>query len=127
MAYVHCVYGGASSATEVVGGTMTGAAGNTTAGQITVTSQQGKAPKLAEFWNDSNSSSNMNGLSWNSAYPTTSRVWYGTGTTSTRAVGAGANATYPTVMSVGSNNIKMQCCTNATYYTGTWKYRVEFE
>lgn len=127
MAYIHCVTGGSSGPLEVITGTMTGASGATSAGQVTITSQQGKAPKLAEFWNDSNSASNTNGLSWNDTYPTTSRVWYGAGTTSSRAVGAGSNATYPTVMSVGADSISFQCCTNATYYTGTWEYVVEFE
>lgn len=127
MAYIHCVNGGGGGSVEVVDGTMTGASGATSAGQITVTSPTGKTPKRAQFWNSSNLASNMNTIVWNSDYPNTSMARTASNTVSARAVGAAVNGNLPTIMSVGANSITLQCSSNAVYYTGTWKYYVEFE
>ena len=127
MAYIHCVNGGGGGSVEVVDGTMTGASGATSAGQITVTSPTGKTPKRAQFWNSSNLASNMNTIVWNSDYPNTSMARTGSNTVSARQVGATAVGTLPTVSAVGATSVTFLCSTNSTYYTGTWKYYVEFE
>ena len=129
MAYINCVYGGGGSGTvETITGTMTGAAGNTSAGRITVTSQQGKTPKRAQFWNSSNLSSNMCGIDWNSDYPDTSMARYSNNTVATRPVGSGnTNMYYPCIYGVGADSITLACSTGTAYFTGTWKYAVEFE
>ncbi|MBR3238662.1 MAG: hypothetical protein IKF99_09520 [Oscillospiraceae bacterium] len=126
--FIQCNYGGGGGGpVEVITGTMTGASGSTSAGQITVSSQQGKAPKRLQFWNASNLSSNMCGIDWNSDYPTSSMARYGANTVAKRDVGVAANFYYPTVVSVGSTSVTLCCSTGVGYYTGTWKYAVEFE
>lgn len=131
MAYIHCVTGGSSSPVETLTGTVTGAAGNTAAGQFTITSQQGKAPKRVQFWNEKQGAQyGTCGVYWNAQYSAncTSYSYYSSAMhSSTIAVNTTAQQYFPKVSAVGADSVTLMCPTTSNFYTGTWNYEVEFE
>lgn len=126
MAYIRCSSGGGGA--EVIEGTVTGAAGNTSAGEFTITSQQGKAPASVTFWNTNNfTSSYSSGIFWSDSDSSNSRAWYGGTASTNKAVGAAVAAQTGSVKTVGSMSVTVACPSGASYYTGTWKYIAVFE
>lgn len=133
MAYIRCNYGGGSGPVEVVTGTITGAAGNTSAGQVTVTSQQGKTPKRAMFWRtDKGTGQGAGGTFW---FSNTDNMQYNycfasAWAFSPRSVPSTAtNSYYSMIYALTPTSITFACPTHATYYgtNATWEYSVEFE
>jgi hypothetical protein len=127
MAYIKCASGG-GGAVEVITGTMTGASGSTSAGEITVTSQQGKSPRQVVFWNANTfTTAYSTGIFWSDADIANARAWYGTSYGGNRPVGAAPSSSAASVKAVGADSITLQCPTTAAYFNGTWNYSVEFE
>lgn len=126
MAYIRCSSGG-GGAVEVITGTMTGASGSTSAGEITVTSQQGKTPKRFAFWNNSTfTTSYSSGIFWSDGDTNNARVWYGANGSAVKGIN-----TQPSLQvaaySLGVDSVTVKLPTGGNYYTGTWGYTVEFE
>lgn len=129
--FIQCNYGGGGGPVEVITGTITGAAGNTSAGRVTVTSQQGKTPKRAMFWRtDKGSGQGAGGTFWwdNPQSQQYNYTYTSSWSFSPRAVpNTTTLAYYSLIYDLTSNSVTFACPTNSIYYTGTWKYAVEFE
>lgn len=126
--FIQCNYGGGGGPVERIEGTMTGSA----SGTVTVTSQQGKTPKRAQFWNTSHTGAETftGGVYWNDQYSAASFPYcYFTNAMhpTQQAINTSATIYYAKVSAVGANSITLLCPSTANYAKGTWKYIVEFE
>lgn len=127
MAYIRCASGGGGGA-EVVEGTVTGASGSTSAGEFTITSQQGKAPSSITFWNTSTfTGSSANGIFWSDVNTSSARTWYSGSSSGVKTVGTEPSSVSASVKAVGANSITVACPTGGSNYNGTWKYIAVFE
>lgn len=123
MAFIHCVQGG--SPIERIEGEFEGAAGNTTAGQITVESKQGKTPVRAFFWKDGVLPvTGAASLFWCTNFGNYKSVQYNN-------AWAGRTAEAPSqsycAAKIEDHSILFMCPVTAANYQGTFKYIVEFE
>ena len=122
MAYIKCTGGGkGANDVEVIIGKMNGHSGATSGGKITITSDEGKAPKRVQFLK----MSDMCWLVWNSYLPDESLAKSGSAIGS-KNVGD-LDGVWATIFEVGTDYVTLACPTSSTYYAGVWRYYVEFE
>lgn len=124
--FIQCNYGGGGGGPEIIEGTIEGAV-NT---QWTVSSQQGKAPKLAAVWMSTPHGSIQSGCYWSANF--LPNKYFGQflngGTYGANQTNVGTGNNYnPDVMSIGADSITFKFGTSAAYVNGTFSYRVEFE
>lgn len=130
MAYIRCASGGGSNI-EVIEGTKNGTTEYNTS--FTVTSQQGKAPKIVAVWLDTPDAGIVahSGCYWNGSYFSGKYVGeYGANATTlslqTQNVGTNTNY-YPSIANVGADSVTIKLNGVNSYCKGTMKYVVVFE
>ena len=117
--FIQCNYGGGGGPVEVIKGSVTGETGGT----LTITSQQGKAPKNVSICRTDGTQAQM---FWNYTYPGAAAVRLYNNTASSLNVGTASTAVC-TMASVGADSVTIKYPTNATYAQKPFTYSVEFE
>ena len=117
--FIQCNYGGGGGPVEVIEGSVTGEA----SGTLTITSQQGKAPKNVSVCRTDGTQAQM---FWNPTYQNAVLVRLYNGSASSIAVGTSSTAVC-TIASIGADSVTIKYPTNAVYAQKPFTYSVEFE
>lgn len=123
MAFIHCVQGG--STIERIEGEFEG----TNAGQFIVESKRGKTPKRAFIYNTVKAAAGTSHsrVFWEADSDAAGYYVRSYDNQAPVRTNTNASTAYYCALTIADHSITIICPTNATYYTGTFKYIVEFE